>query len=321
MPQISFRAMGCQMQVLLEADTVAARRALAEVPAWFEAWEQALSRFRADSELSRLNRSAGAAMPVSAVLWEVLAVARAAAQLSAGLVTPTLLSALEAAGYDRTFDALGAGQPVAPAPSQPAPALTLDEALVLDEVPHTVQLLGGVRLDFGGVAKGWAAGQAAQRLGAYGPALVEAGGDIAVSGPRAGGAPWQIGVASPLAPDEDLAQLWLTDGGVATSGRDYRRWQQGGAWQHHLLDPRTSRPAQTDVLSATVLAPDLVQAEVAAMVALILGRARGLAWLAARPALTGVLVLEDGRVLPTVTLSAEPGDELELLVAAAVTTF
>ena len=317
MPHTTFRAMGCQIQIIVEADTLAARRALAEVPAWFEAWEQALSRFRADSELSRLNAAAQEApVAVSAVLWEVLAAARTAAQASGGLVTPTLLTALEAAGYDRSFDTLPAQQPSQPA--MPAPAFTLDESVVVDEPAHTVRLLHGVRLDFGGVAKGWAADQAAQRLGAYGPALVDAGGDIAVSGPRPNDEPWEISVASPLAPEDDLAQLWVTTGGVATSGRDYRRWQQGGVWQHHLLDPRTGRPAETDVLSATVLAPSAAEAEVAAKTALLLGSAAGLAWLAERPDLTGILVLEDGRVLHTLPPDPEPAnDDLRLLIAGA----
>jgi thiamine biosynthesis lipoprotein len=84
---------------------------------------------------------------------------------------------------------------------------------------------------------------------------------------------------------------------VATSGRDYRRWRQGDAWQHHILDPRTGRPATTDVLSATVIAPTAREAETAAKVALIRGSRDGMAWLEARPALAGLLVLEDGPVV------------------------
>jgi thiamine biosynthesis lipoprotein len=155
------------------------------------------------------------------------------------------------------------------------------------------------------VAKGWAADQAARRLSGFGPALVDAGGDIAVSGPRTGAAPWTIGVANPFFPDDELETLLLAGGaGVATSGRDYRRWQRNGQWYHHILDPRTGRPAETDVLTATVVAPTAAQAEVAAKVVLILGRQQGLAWLAARPALAACLVLQDGRLLRTDSLAA-----------------
>jgi thiamine biosynthesis lipoprotein len=91
--------------------------------------------------------------------------------------------------------------------------------------------------------------------------------------------------------------LVLGSGAVATSGTDYRRWRRNGEWQHHIIDPRTGRPAQTDVLSATVVAPAACEAEVAAKVALLLGSRDGLDWLEARPELAGMLILQDGRVL------------------------
>lgn len=136
-----------------------------------------------------------------------------------------------------------------------------------------------MRLDLGGIAKGWAADIAAQRLAKAGPALIDAGGDIAVSGPMADGSPWPIAIANPFAPEDSLGLLLLVRGAVATSGRDYRRWTRGGVEQHHIIDPRTGQPAQTDVLSATIVAPDGPAAEMAAKVALILGSQAGLAWL------------------------------------------
>lgn len=300
---LAFRAMGCQMQALLEADGAAAETAVAQTPGWFEDWEQHLSRFRPDSELSRLNDSHGQPVAVSAVLWNVLAAAVEAERESGGLVTPVLLAALEAAGYERSFETLAlstTGGVLLSTAEAPAPAL----AQCLWRKPETrqVSLLGGVRLDLGGVAKGWAAGAAAQRLAAHGPALVDAGGDVAVSGPRRSGEPWIVGVADPLHPDQDLATLAVSGGGVATSGRDYRRWRQGGAWQHHLIDPRTGRPAETDVLSATVVGPSAGAAEVAAKAALILGSQAGRYWLEQRPHLAGLLVLEDGRPVATASL-------------------
>jgi thiamine biosynthesis lipoprotein len=212
-------------------------------------------------------------------------------------VTPLLLDALEAAGYDRSFDALDRSGPPAKTAVEARPAPRAAEAVRRDSRQRTLQLLGGARLDLGGVAKGWAADRAARRLGAHGAALVDAGGDIAVSGPRPDGLPWTIGIANPIRPDEDLESLCLAVGGVATSGRDYRRWQRDGVWYHHILDPRTGRPAETDVLSATVAGPSAVRAEMAAKAALILGSRAGLAWLEARPEMAGLLVLENGQVL------------------------
>jgi thiamine biosynthesis lipoprotein len=84
---------------------------------------------------------------------------------------------------------------------------------------------------------------------------------------------------------------------VATSGTDYRRWKKDGAWQHHIIDPRTGHPATSDVLSATVVAPSVVDAEVAAKTVLISGSLDGLRWLEDHPSYAGLLVLADGRRL------------------------
>jgi thiamine biosynthesis lipoprotein len=95
-----------------------------------------------------------------------------------------------------------------------------------------------VRLDLGGIGKGWAADRAVARLKRLGPSMVEAGGDIAISGRRSQGRAWRIAVADPRQPDGDLAYLAATSGGVATSGKDFRRWRRAGAWQHHLIAAR-----------------------------------------------------------------------------------
>jgi thiamine biosynthesis lipoprotein len=116
-------------------------------------------------------------------------------------------------------------------------------------------------------------------------------------------------VAAPYSEtDELLAVLNLSSGGVATSGRDFRRWQQGGVSQHHLIDARTGRPAQTDVLSATVVAPTLWQAEMAAKRVFLSGGEAGLAWLEARPPLAGLICLEHGS--PSVVTSRRLTDYL-----------
>ncbi|NTU85878.1 MAG: FAD:protein FMN transferase, partial [Chloroflexales bacterium] len=137
----------------------------------------------------------------------------------------------------------------------------------------------------------------ARRLGAVAEALIDAGGDIAVSGPRADGSPWPVAVADPLRPGEQLDLLLLAAGGVATSGRDYRRWRQGEGYAHHIIDPRTGAPAQTDILSATVVGPDAAAAEAGAKAALIAGSAGWLDTLAHWPGATGLIVLEDTTVL------------------------
>lgn len=295
MQSLHFRAMGCQMMAALDSPSPRAETHLAEVPRWFEEWECRLSRFREDSELSKLNRSEGREVQVSPVLWEVLQLALHAARSSDGLVSPTVLDALVVAGYDRTFEALQSSGSPTPHPA-PTPGASW-RTVTLDEYVRAVCLQPGVRLDLGGVAKGWAADRAACRLAEHGPALIDAGGDIAVSGPMADGSRWPIGVADPHDLGGQIATLALDGGAVATSGRDYRRWERDGEARHHIIDPRTGRPAETDVLSATIVAPTAREGEVAAKVALILGSDEGLDWIEARPTLAALLVLDDGTLI------------------------
>lgn len=298
MQETVFRAMGSHIRALLDSDTDEARELLQEVPGWFRAWEQTLSRFLMDSELTRLNQRAGQTVRVSPVLLEVVALAIDVAQATDGLVTPTVLGALELAGYDRDFALLESigGTDSANGQFIPAPVPGWVE-IVLDARHSTIRLPPGVSLDLGGSAKGWAAHQAALRLAAVAPALVDAGGDLAISGPRADGSTWPVAVAAPWDEADDLALLLLAAGGVATSGRDYRRWRRGGHMYHHLIDPRTGLPSQSDVVAATIVAPNCSAAEAAAKAVCLLGSRDGLAWIEQRPWLAGLLVCSNTRVL------------------------
>jgi thiamine biosynthesis lipoprotein len=290
MQRLEFRAMGCHMTAVLDTERHAA--SLNAVPAWFEAWEQTFSRFRIDSELNQINQRAGQWTRVSAALWEVMHLALIAARWTDGLYSPTILKALEAVGYDRTFDAITASaEPITPQPDGQW------QSIQRQSLKRSICLPPEVRLDLSGIVKGWAADRAAKKLGVRGPALIDAGGDVAVSGPRADGSPWPIGVLNPFQPDRPFETLKIELGGVATSGKDYRRWLRDGAWQHHLIDPRTGLPAQTDVLSATVIAPSAVEAEVAAKAIAITGSEEGLTWLEEQPDYAAVIVREDGRAV------------------------
>src|SRR5512138_2609887 len=158
--RLEFHAMGCEMLAVVDGESTPSL--LAKVPEWFEEWEQVLSRFRYDSELTRLNQIHDQPVRVSETLWDVLQAARAAERLTDGLVTPTLLDAIIEAGYDRPFEIL---------PHQTtnklAPVLTAPQPLTAIAVNHaarTITLPRGMSLDFGGIAKGWAAYQAMQRL-------------------------------------------------------------------------------------------------------------------------------------------------------------
>ncbi len=287
--------MGCQMLGIVDAEDEAVP-ALENTPRQFEAWEQALSRFRSDSELCVLNSQPGIPVAVSQVLWDVFEAACQAEAETHGLVNPLIADSLIYAGYDRSFDQLRSAGPFANVLQMPSHVPGLADMLA-DSASRSLQLPHGARLDFGGVAKGWAAQQATLGLAAYGPSLFSAGGDIAVSGLRGDGQPWMIGVDDPFHPGEYVEYLRLEGGGVATSGKDYRRWMRGGLQQHHIIDPRSGLPAETDVLTATVIAADALLAEAFAKALLISGSQTGLAWLDSDERLAGMLILDNGQRL------------------------
>ncbi len=285
--------MGSDMLVVLDSESERASQALSRIPDYFEDWEQSLSRFRADSELSRLNRTVDQPVPVSPTLWDVFEASQWAERFTNGLVTPTVLDAMLESGYDQSFDHLPRYQDqslmLSPMMTRPL------SAVVTDQVNRTICLPPDVHLDFGGVAKGWAAHQAAERLKVEAPALVNAGGDIAISEPCSNGAAWEISVKNPFEKETDFEVLYVKCGGVATSGKDRRRWIQDGQLCHHIIDPMTGLPAVTNLMSATVIAPDVMEAEAAAKAAMILGADDGLAWIEAHEELAGLLVLENGQ--------------------------
>ena len=293
---LEFRAMGCQMLAALDYYPDRASRLLAQVPNWFEIWEASLSRFRASSELNQINNQPGVPIPVSETMWSVLHAARLAEKLSHGFVSPVLLNSLIAAGYTTSFDNLAVENSIPGTMASTLPASTLKD-VIFQPVDRTICLPQGLRLDLGGVAKGWAAHQAMRLMENYGPTLIDAGGDIAISGLKSDGQPWLVGIDDSLQRMESLATLRLGRCGVATSGKDHRRWKQGGRWQHHIIDPRTGEPALTDVLTSTVIASNVMKAEMAAKVVLILGSQEGLAWLNVHPGYAGLIVTENGNVL------------------------
>ena len=267
-----FRAMGTEIELLVDAPAPAFDAAEAE----FERLEQVMSRFRPDSELSQLNEAGSA--DVSPDLAEVIALALAARDRTGGRFDPTVHDAVVAAGYDRTFDELPSDREDAPAPARCGGDVRVDGL-------H-VTLEPGFRLDLGGIGKGFAAERVAELLAADGPALVSAGGDVAVRGVPAEGL-WAVGVEGGLT-------LGLERGGIATSGSERRRWRAGGAEQHHLIDPHEGAPAQTDLVRVTAVGADAVDAEVLAKELFLAGTLAAL-----EAGVPAVLVTADGRTRTT----------------------
>lgn len=290
----AFRALGSQVNVWLDTATPAADGApvLRQVPGWLADIEAALSRFRPDSELSRLNQRPREWADASEMVLSSLDAALRAARITGGWVTPLVLRALVAAGYDRSFEEVSragkAGDHATPVPASRWEAIQLDRAAGRVWLPDAI--------DLGGTAKGWAAQQIAQRLAAHGPALVDLGGDIVAQGK-----PWTVHVFDPFQPETPFAVVALHDRAIATSGTDYRRW---GADRHHIIDPLTGAPAWTDVVSATVIHPDAVLAEALAKAVVLQGSIAGLGWLAQHDRAAGLVFDRTGRVLATENFQA-----------------
>jgi thiamine biosynthesis lipoprotein len=281
----AFRAMGTEVELLLDATpSAAAGVALAGAEAEVRRLERLLSRFDPESELSRLNRRGEA--HVGPELLELVAMALDARRRTGGRFDPTILPALLAAGYDRSFDELQ------PDGAPPASGRSSARAHVLvDDAAGAIRLAAGAALDLGGIAKGWTADRVADRLAPLGPALANVGGDLAVAGaPLVGG--WPVGVAGAVG---ELT-LALERGGLATSGRDHRHWRRGGRDQHHLIDPAAGRPVAGDLERVTVAAATAAEAEVQATSLFVAGAAAALR-LAQRHGQPCVLVTRDGRTL------------------------
>jgi thiamine biosynthesis lipoprotein len=272
----TFRAMGTEIELLVEGEGVDEELRCAEGE--FHRLEAILSRFRDDSELSRLNRDG--ALDAGPDLCRVVELAVDARARTSGRFDPTVYEALVGAGYDRTFDEVPPdGQRIVSLPARTGGGVRV--------AGNRVQLDAGVRLDLGGIGKGYAAERAAELLAVAGPCLVNAGGDIAVRGGR-----WPVGVETA---DGSLT-IELSGGGLATSGRDRRRWRRNGRELHHLIDPVTGEPADSDLVRVTVVASDAVEAEVAAKSLFLAGAER-----AAREAddagLPAILVAAGGQTI------------------------
>jgi thiamine biosynthesis lipoprotein len=261
----------------IEAARVAVEREL-------DAIDRACSRFRPDSELSRVNARAGRSTQVSPLLAQALELGLRAAELTSGDVDPTLGRALELAGYDRDWSLL------APATGQPQPRVAIKarvragwQAIALDRERLTVRVPAGIRLDLGATAKAWAADRAAAAAASAGRcgALVSLGGDIATCGPAPAGG-WKIHVTDDhrsdcSAPGQTIV---IHSGAIATSSTAVRRWSHGGHTMHHIIDPATGAPVRESWRTASIAAASCADANIAATAAFVRGQSAP-RWLAA----------------------------------------
>ncbi len=241
--------------------------ALGEGEALVHELEARWSRFRPDSELSQLNRAPDQLVVVSGFTYDLVERAVAAWWSTGGLFDPTILDALEASGYDRSFDQV---PDEGPAVVHPVTSNMGCAAIELMPTLSAVRLPRGVRLDLGGIGKGRAADLVAEAMIAAGAegACANLGGDLRVIGEAPVSAGWVVDV-------DDRAVVALASGAVATSSKARRRWVRGGEEHHHLIDPRTALAARSGLVSVSVVAADATTADVVAKSAFVAGPREG----------------------------------------------
>jgi len=324
----AWTALGMLVQLVVTSPgQLAAARELLEAD--LAALDLACSRFRPDSELIAVGNAARGAsgpvtVPVSPLLAEAVTVSLRAAQLTDGDIDPTVGGVLADLGYDRDFAEL------TPPGNPPGPVMDMARnadgtngagaavrvlvipgwrSVRVDLATGLLTVPAGIQLDLGATVKGWAADRSAARIAAElgCGVLVSLGGDTAVAGePPEGG--WRIRVQDKTAlpgepPDGPSQVVTIRDGGLATSSTAARRWRRGGDVLHHILDPRTARPAAPVWRTVSVAAASCADANTAATAAIIRGR-QALPWLAGLR-LPARLVAQDGTIH---TLNAWPAD-------------
>ena len=309
---LTFQAMGSHVRLLVgePGPGMAPAAAAAEQARRFvEEFDAALSRFKPESELSRLNADERERVPASELMRRAVEAGVYAAERSGGLVDPTLVGEIEDAGYVASragMDGLPLSEALADAPARrparPRPDRRWRE-FALDDVAGEVVRPPGLRFDTGGTGKGLAADMVAATLRGYSRFIVDCGGDIRIGGADALVHPYEVFVEHPITGDRAHV-LRLGSGGVATSGINVRIWRDAeGRIAHHLLDPASGEPAWTGLVGVTALGDTALEAETLSKAALLSGPEGGRAVLAGRG---GFLIHDSGRVEPVGSLAVRP---------------
>ncbi len=255
----------------------------------FNLIEDTCSRFRANSELSRLNQQIDKEVIVSSEMFSILTDAFRFYKESEGIFNPGVLSTLENHGYAKSIEMIKGKEIALASPSPTVPVHS--HPFLLDEQKQAVTLF--TKIDLGGIAKGWVIDHAAQLLEKEGYGFINVGGDMRIFGtlPRH----LNIGIESPFAETEMISSIQVQKGALATSTTMKRKWLINGEWTHHLIDPRTGEPSESKIVSATVTAPTALEADVWAKTVLLLGEKVGQEWIN-RNGVQAVVINKNGAI-------------------------
>jgi thiamine biosynthesis lipoprotein len=263
-----------------------------------------MSHYKPESQLSRINRDAATApVKVDAELAGLIARALEFSELSGGAFDITYASV----GY--LYDYRERRHPSEAQIEAALPAISWRHVVVDREASTVRFLMPGVRIDLGGIAKGYAVDSAVQILRDHGirNGTVSAGGDSRILGDRRG-RPWVVGIRHPDDPNRVIARIPLEDAAISTSGDYERYFDEGGVRYHHIIDPRTGK-SPTGVRSVTVIGPNATLTEGLTKSVFVMGPEWGLALIETQEDVDAVIVRSDGRVFYSKGLAPPEGVE------------
>jgi thiamine biosynthesis lipoprotein len=278
-----FKAMNTNIEIIFESREKDINHMQSFAFQWFANVEARFSRFKAESELNHLNRLAGESCMVSNTMLEVIHLAEMYRQMTDGLYDPLILNALIQVGYEESFECLKDKRIIIDSGNTTSNSGQRNQIKINNSM-KSIQLPEQVKMDLSGIVKSWAV----QRLANHYKnklnvtrGIINAGGDLTVWGnSNEQTNPWIIGIEQPWQENEEIGQLLLFDGSVATSSKLGRNWSTQQGQMHHIIDPRTMLPSQSDVVQCTVTGKNAVECEIWAKVICILGCKDGLTMLA-----------------------------------------
>ncbi|MFJ7729513.1 FAD:protein FMN transferase [Neobacillus sp. NPDC097160] len=282
-----FNSMSTMVQISISQELYA--NEMMPIYKQFELVEITCSRFRTDSELSKLNQQVGKEVTVSSEMFLILSEADQFYKDTGGIFNPSILSALENNGYAKSIEFIRDREIETPARSTASAAQS--QTYTLNEKQQAVILHS--KIDLGGIAKGWVIDRTSLLLAEMGYGFINVGGDIRIFGslPR----PLNIGIENPFESSNMISSIQIENGAVATSTTKKRKWLVNGEWRHHLIDAKLGRPSESDIVSATVTARTAIEADVWAKTVLLLGENYGREWVA-KKGIRAVLINKEGDI-------------------------